>query len=50
MDTGCFSLWTFISCNGLSLEETVTVAEGSLTRGGTIQWAIPLNKGTTPYG
>ena len=41
MGTGRFSPWTFISCNGLSLEKTVTVAEDSLSRGGTTQWAIP---------
>ena len=29
-----------------SLEETVTIAEGSLLWGGTIQWAIPFNRGT----
>ena len=41
MGTGRFSSWTFISCNGLSLEKTVTVAEDSLSRGGATQWAIP---------
>ena len=41
MGTGRFSPWTFISCNGLSLEKTVTVAEDSLSRGGTTQWGIP---------
>ena len=37
MGTGRFSPWTFISCNGLSLEKTVMVAEDSLSRGGAIQ-------------
>ena len=49
MGIGCFSPWTFISCNGLSLEKTVTVAEDSLSRGGAIQWAIPRVY-VPPYG